>query len=448
MTSEIHQFFREHGISEVEAIIPDMAGIARGKIMPAEKFAEDEGMRLPESIFLQTVTGDYPSDTSAAMSPAEIDIVLKADPNTVRVVPWAAEPTAQVIHDCFYSDGRRVTMAPRHVLRHVLELYAQRGWEPVVAPELEFYLVEPNIDADYPLKPPVGRSGRAEPGRQTYSIAAVNEFDPLFDDIYAFCEAQDIEIDTLIHEDGPAQMEINLLHGDPLDLADQAFLFKRTAREAALRHKMYATFMAKPHAKEPGSAMHIHQSVVDKKTRQEHLQQPGRHALAAVLLAYRRAAEVPAGGDVAVRAQREFLPPHRALPAGADQRAVGLRQPHRRPARAGVRSGGAPRREPRRRRRRQSLPRDRRLARLRLPRHGRGPAATEPIAGSAHDLPFDLPRSLDEALAPPGLRAAGPPAGRAVRRGLHDRQEGRVRGLPAGHQFLGARAPAAERLRR
>jgi glutamine synthetase len=268
MANEIQQFFRDHGISEVEAIIPDMAGIARGKIMPAEKFAEDEGMRLPESIFLQTVTGDYPPDTSDAMSPAEIDIVLKADPKTVRRVPWAAEPTAQVIHDCFYSDGRRVTMAPRHVLRNVLELYAQRGWEPVVAPELEFYLVEPNIDADYPLKPPVGRSGRAEPGRQSYSIAAVNEFDPLFDDIYQFCEDQDIEIDTLIHEDGPAQMEINLIHGHPLDLADQAFLFKRTAREAALRHKMYATFMAKPHAKEPGSAMHIHQSTWTENARQ------------------------------------------------------------------------------------------------------------------------------------------------------------------------------------
>jgi len=120
----------------------------------------------------------------------------------------------------------------------------------------------------------VGRSGRAEHGRQSYSIAAVNEFDPLFDDIYAFCEAQDIEIDTLIHEDGPAQMEINLLHGEALDLADQAFLFKRTAREAALRHKMYATFMAKPHAKEPGSAMHIHQSILDKKTRKNIFSNP------------------------------------------------------------------------------------------------------------------------------------------------------------------------------
>jgi glutamine synthetase len=163
MVSEIRQFFRDHGISEVEAIIPDMAGIARGKIMPAEKFAEDGGMRLPESVFLQTVTGDYPSNTGTAMSPAEIDIVLKADPKTVRRVPWAAEPTAQVIHDCFYSDGRRVSMAPRHVLRNIVELYAQRGWEPSW-PRAGVLPVEQNRDAHYPLKPPVGRSGvRARP---------------------------------------------------------------------------------------------------------------------------------------------------------------------------------------------------------------------------------------------------------------------------------------------
>src|SRR4030088_795845 len=103
MVSEIRQFFRDHGISEVEAIIPDMAGIARGKIMPSEKFAEDGGMRLPASVLLQTVPGDSPLETGSAMSPAEIDIVLKADENPLRRVPWAAEPTAQVIHDCFCS---------------------------------------------------------------------------------------------------------------------------------------------------------------------------------------------------------------------------------------------------------------------------------------------------------------------------------------------------------
>jgi len=398
MTSDIQSFFRDHGISEVEAILPDMAGIARGKIMPAEKFAEDAGMRLPESVFLQTVTGDYPVNTNDAIDPAEIDIVLRADARTVRRVPWAAEPTAQVIHDCFYSDGRRVTMAPRNVLRSVLELYSQRGWEPVVAPELEFYLVEPNLDADYPLKPPVGRSGRAEPGRQSYSIAAVNEFDPLFDDIYQFCEDQDIEIDTLIHEDGPAQMEINLLHGDPLDLADQAFLFKRTAREAALRHKMYATFMAKPHAKEPGSAMHIHQSVVDKKTKQNifsnadgtpsqlffsHIAGLQKYLPATMSLfcpnvnSYRRLARFQ---TAPINTQW-----------GYDNRTAGLRVPISAPAARRVenRCGGA-----------DSNPYLAFAASLACGYLGmvEGLQPTDPISGSAHELPFGLPRTLDEAL--------------------------------------------------
>jgi glutamine synthetase len=398
MTSDIHQFFRERGISEVEAIIPDMAGIARGKIMPAKKFAADEGMKLPESIFLQTVTGDYPLDTSAAMSPAEIDIVLKPDTKTVREVPWAAEPTAQVIHDCFYSDGRRVTMAPRHVLRHVLELYAQRGWEPVVAPELEFYLIEPNIDADYPLKPPIGRSGRAEPGRQSYSIAAVNEFDPLFDDIYQFCERQDIEIDTLIHEDGPAQMEINLLHGDPLELADQVFLFKRTAREAALRHKMYTTFMAKPHAKEPGSAMHIHQSIVDRKTRQNIFSNadgsPSQLFFAHIagLQKYLPAAMALFAPNVNSyrRITRAALAPIN-VQWGYDNRTAGLRVPVSDPANRRVenRVGGA-----------DANPYLAIAASLACGYLGmvENLQPTDPIAGSAHDLPFALPRALDTAL--------------------------------------------------
>jgi glutamine synthetase len=101
---------------------------------------------------------------------------------------------------------------------------------------------------------------------QAYGIDAANNFDPIVEDIYSFCEKQEIDIDTISHESGPAQLEINFNHGDPLELADQVFLFKRTVRQAALKHDMYATFMAKPHAEEPGSSMHIHQSVVELKT--------------------------------------------------------------------------------------------------------------------------------------------------------------------------------------
>jgi glutamine synthetase len=94
----------------------------------------------------------------------------------------------------------------------------------------------------------------------------VNEFDPLFEEMYDFCEIQELDLDTLIHEEGAAQVEINFLHGDALNRADQVFLFKRTVREVALRHDIYATFMAKPMGQEPGSAMHVHQSVVDAET--------------------------------------------------------------------------------------------------------------------------------------------------------------------------------------
>ena len=397
MASTIQQFLREHGISEVEAIIPDMAGIARGKLMPAEKFAEEEGMRLPEAIFLQTVTGDYPEDQSA-MNPSDIDIVLKADPKTVRVVPWAAEPTAQVIHDCFYGDGRPVTMAPRYVLRRMLDLYEAQGWEPVVAPELEFFLVEPNIDSDYPLKPPVGRSGRPEIGRQAYSIAAVNEFDPLFDDMYSFCEAQDIEIDTLIHEAGAAQMEINLLHGYPMGLADQAFLFKRTAREAAMRHKMYATFMAKPMAKEPGSAMHLHQSIIDSKTRKNIFSNPdgtpselffGHIAGLQKYLPGAMSLFCPNVNSYRRISRYSSAPIN--VHWGYDNRTAGLRVPMSGPEARRVenRVGGA-----------DANPYLAIAASLACGYLGmiEGLKPSEPIAGSAYDLAIALPRTLAEAL--------------------------------------------------
>jgi len=266
--NKMDSWFNEHGVTEVECLVPDMTGIPRGKILPRTKFHDDRGMRLPEAVLGMTVTGDYPSDDAFAsvISASDGDMVLRPDPDTACIVPWSIDPTAQVIHDCFTFDDQLVQHAPRSVLRRVIALYAAKGWKPVVAPELEFYIVARNTDPDMPLKAPIGRSGRPESGRQAYSIDAVNEFDPLFEDIYDYCDKQNLEIDTLIHEVGTGQMEINFLHGDPLALADSVFLFKRTVREAAFRHDMYATFMAKPMAEQPGSAMHIHLSVEDAAT--------------------------------------------------------------------------------------------------------------------------------------------------------------------------------------
>jgi glutamine synthetase len=267
--SDLEHWLNERRVTEIECLVPDLTGVARGKILPREKFTEDRGMRLPEAIVAIGVTGEFPEEGPYydVITPTDRDMHLRPDPATVRIVPWAADPTAQVIHDCFDRHGQLVPYAPRSVLRRVCDLYAAEGWDPVVAPELEFYLIERSTDSNQPLRPPRGRSGRAETSRQVYSIDAVNEFDPLFEDIYAYCEQMELNVDTLIHEVGAGQMEINFLHNHPMQLADEVFFFKRTIREAALRHEMYATFMAKPMANEPGSAMHVHQSIVDRQTR-------------------------------------------------------------------------------------------------------------------------------------------------------------------------------------
>jgi glutamine synthetase len=264
--NQLEQWLDQHRVTEIECLVPDLTGVARGKILPREKFTEDRGMRLPEAVVAMGVTGEFPEEGPYydVITPTDRDMHLRPDPSTVRIVPWATDPTAQVIHDCYDRDGKIVPFAPRSVLRRVCGLFDQAGWSPVVAPELEFYLVARNTDPDVPLKPPVGRSGRSETSRQAYSIDAVNEFDPLFEDVYAYCERMKLNVDTLIHEIGAGQMEINFFHDHPLGLADEVFLFKRTVREAALRHDMFATFMAKPIAGEPGSSMHVHQSIVRK----------------------------------------------------------------------------------------------------------------------------------------------------------------------------------------
>lgn len=261
----ISEWLAENAITEVECIVPDMTGNARGKFIPADKFIKEDS-RLPQAILVTTVTGDYTEEEEELIGPTDSDMMLHPDPNTMRLVPWAEEPTGQIIHDCYLREGGLHPLSTRNVLRNVLKLYEQEGWQPVVAPEVEFYLVQKNADPDLVLVPPIGRSGRQEAGRQSYSIDAVNEFGHIIDDLYDYCEAQKLDVDTLIHESGLAQMEVNFLHGDALDLADQVFVFKRTMRETALRNGVFATFMAKPMAREPGSALHIHQSIIDRRT--------------------------------------------------------------------------------------------------------------------------------------------------------------------------------------
>ncbi len=250
-------------LDEVECMISDLPGIARGKAVPAGKWEKQTQFHLPESIFFQTLTGGW-GEAAGDAGFTEPDMILIPDYSTATAAPWTADGTLQVIHDAFGTNGEPIQFSPRNVLKRVVALYEAEGWTPVVAPEMEFFLVAPNTDPAKPIEPMIGRSGRPAAARQAYSMTAVDDYGPVIDDIYEFAEIQGFEIDGITQEGGAGQLEINLNHGDPIALADEVFFFKRLLKEAALKHNCFATFMAKPIENEPGSAMHIHHSILDK----------------------------------------------------------------------------------------------------------------------------------------------------------------------------------------
>jgi len=269
--------FSARGVRDVECLFPDVSGYPRGKLMPAAAFAAGAELRIAQAIPMQCVTGEYSCDP--IFPDQDPDVILLPDYATVRPVPWCAAPRALAIHDCLELDGSPCDFAPRGVLKNVLARYEKAGLKALVAPEIEFYLTAPCDDPAVPLRAPAMRGGRREVGQSAFSLDTLNEHAAFWDEFRAALETLRIRADTWIHEVGLTQFEINLLHDDPLVVADQAFLFKYAAKEIALRHGMNAVFMAKPIAGQPGSSMHLHQSLVDASGRNVFSEADGSESL-------------------------------------------------------------------------------------------------------------------------------------------------------------------------
>ncbi len=259
---QITAFFSQHGVRDVECIFPDISGYPRGKLMPAGRFAAGAELRICQAIPMQAVTGEY--SYNPVFPDADPDVRMLPDYRTLTLAPWASTARAVAVHDCVELNGELCQFAPRSALKRVLAGYAALGLRAVVAPEIEFYLTAANADPAQVLVPPVVRGGRAEVGNSAFSLNMLNEQAPFWDEFRAAQMTLGIDADTWIHEVGPTQYEINLMHGDPVAVADQAFLFKYAAREIALKHNLNAVFMAKPISGSAGSSMHLHISVVDE----------------------------------------------------------------------------------------------------------------------------------------------------------------------------------------
>ncbi len=252
------------GIDEVECVTPDLNGVPRGKVMTAEGFLEGRRLQLARGVLLQCIMGGYPP--ARFYGSDDGDLALISDPQQLHRLPWSTSPRALAICDAQDLDGQPCMLSTRNQLKAVIARYTAQDLVPVVATELEFFVFAPNPEPLYPFVPPTGLDGRCEQGHSAFSVSSNNGLRPFFAEVYACMAALGLPRDTVMHEMGVSQFEINLLHGDPLLLADQTFLFKHLLKEVALKHGLIVVCMAKPLAHTAGSSMHIHQSVVAAET--------------------------------------------------------------------------------------------------------------------------------------------------------------------------------------
>ncbi|QTS89108.1 glutamine synthetase [Ectopseudomonas khazarica] len=230
--------------------------------MTVSGFLEGRRLQLARGVLLQCIMGGYPA--ARFYGSDDGDLLLNAEPSQIHRLPWSEPPRALAICDADELDGRSSGLSTRGLLKRVLARYAEQGWQPVVATELEFFVFAGNPDPQQPFQPPLGLDGRREDGGAAFSVSSSNGLRPFFADVYRCMEALGLPRDTFMHEMGVSQFEINLLHGDALQLADQTFLFKHLLKEVGFKHGLSVVCMAKPLAHTPGSSMHIHQSVVEQ----------------------------------------------------------------------------------------------------------------------------------------------------------------------------------------
>jgi glutamine synthetase len=242
----------------------DLNGQARGKRVPvrfADKVVED-GTRFPLSVLNLDIWGEDIDDSPLVFDSGDADGVLRPTERGFVPMPWLEAPTAMLPLWMFRENGQPYEGDPRHALRAVVDRYKMHGMTPVVAVELEFFLID---DSGKKLTVPISpRSGKRRKAAEVLSIRALDTFDQFFTDLYDACEAMDIPADTAISEAGLGQFEINLMHqDDALRAADDAWLFKMLVKGIARHHGFAASFMAKPYADYAGSGMHTHFSVLD-----------------------------------------------------------------------------------------------------------------------------------------------------------------------------------------
>ncbi len=268
---ELRDFLAAHpGIEAFDLLLVDSNGILRGKTVRRHEMEGiyENGRNLPGSILGLDVAGEDVNETGLVWSDGDADRCAWPVPSTLAPAPWTDPPKGQfrvVLHEI---DGAPVAADPRHVLRRQIEALAARGFQALVAFELEFYLVETAGDgAAQPLPAILPLTGERSGGTHVYSIEELDRLEPFTRDLYRAAAAQGLPVETLISEYAPGQFELTLHHREAMQAAEDLIALKHLLRGVARRHGMKACFMAKPYGERAGNGFHVHFSLADAQGR-------------------------------------------------------------------------------------------------------------------------------------------------------------------------------------
>jgi glutamine synthetase len=258
-SGELAAFLAAHpDVDAVQVLLTDPSGVTRGKTLRRHELAAlyRDGRNVAGSILGLDVTGEDVEATGLVWEAGDADRLCLPVPGTLAPAPWLGH-TGQVMLSMFELDGRPAAADPRHCLRRAVDAVQALGYTPVVACEVEFYLL---LRLDDGTLVPVGERERIE----AYGLTRLDDLQALFDDVFAAAKAQGLPVGTLMSEYAPGQYEITLQHrADALRAVDEAILFKRVLKGVAAKHGLIASFMAKPFTARSGSGAHLHVSLAD-----------------------------------------------------------------------------------------------------------------------------------------------------------------------------------------
>ncbi len=270
--NEANAFLKEHPeVQFVDLLIADMNGVVRGKRIERASLHKvyEKGINLPASLFALDINGSTVESTGLGLDIGDADRICFPIPNTLCNEPWQKRPTAQLLMTMHELDGKPFFADPREVLRQVIQKFDELGLTICAAFELEFYLIDQENVNGRPQPPRSPISGKRPHSTQVYLIDDLDEYVDCLQDMLEAAKEQDLPADAIVKESAPAQFEVNLHHtNDALKACDHALLLKRLIKNIAYDHEMDSTFMAKPYPGQAGNGLHVHISLLDKKTGQ------------------------------------------------------------------------------------------------------------------------------------------------------------------------------------